>query len=210
MFSPAMQQIFALYVIWFFVVECSLQGRFLIQSNWVQYLILWVFKTCFNIVAYWLYAGTVEPQRPRGTRTTWEFGFVSALVHISQELLSHRGLGARGQRENCGLYRRVARRQLCERLDCATESASDITYHHWFRCCATLGKHAWQQYTYLIFVAEQQCVFYGVRQWAIGWFLSGQDGSYITRVRLLSMQGQGTPVWRWVEYLHRDPASRRR
>jgi hypothetical protein len=45
-----------------------------------------------------------------------------------QELLSHRGLGARTQRESCGLYRRVARRQLCERLDCATGNASDLTY----------------------------------------------------------------------------------
>jgi hypothetical protein len=47
----------------------------------------------------------------------------------TQELLSHRGLGARAQRESCGLYRRVARRQLCERLDCATGSASDVIYH---------------------------------------------------------------------------------
>jgi hypothetical protein len=28
-----------------------------------------------------------------------------------QELLRHRGLGARAQRESCGLYRRVAKRQ---------------------------------------------------------------------------------------------------
>jgi hypothetical protein len=37
-----------------------------------------------------------------------------------QELLSHRGLGARAQREIYGLDRRVARRQLCERLDYPT------------------------------------------------------------------------------------------
>jgi hypothetical protein len=44
-----------------------------------------------------------------------------------QELLSHRGLGA-CTRESCRLYQRVARRQLCERLDCATGSESDVTY----------------------------------------------------------------------------------
>jgi hypothetical protein len=45
-----------------------------------------------------------------------------------QELLSHRGLRARAQRESCRLYRRVARRELCERLDGATGSACDVTY----------------------------------------------------------------------------------
>jgi hypothetical protein len=44
-----------------------------------------------------------------------------------QELLSHRGLGAGAQRESCGLDRRVARRQLCERLDCATVSRGHVT-----------------------------------------------------------------------------------
>jgi hypothetical protein len=61
-----------------------------------------------------------------------------------QELLSHRGLWARAQCESCGLYGPVARRQLCERLDGATGSASDLTYPHSSRCCATLDKHAWQ------------------------------------------------------------------
>jgi hypothetical protein len=41
--------------------------------------------------------------------------------------LSHRGLGACVQRESCGLYRRVARRQLCERLHCATVSRGHLT-----------------------------------------------------------------------------------
>jgi hypothetical protein len=45
-----------------------------------------------------------------------------------QELLSHRGLGARAQRESCGYYRRIARRQVCERLDCATGSAGNVTH----------------------------------------------------------------------------------
>lgn len=57
-----------------------------------------------------------------------------------QGLLSHRGLGACAQRESCGLYQRVARQQLCERLDSATGSASDVTYPHSARHYATLGK----------------------------------------------------------------------
>jgi hypothetical protein len=58
-----------------------------------------------------------------------------------QELLSHRGLGARAQRESCGLYRRVARRQLCERLDSTTGSANDVTYPNSSHHYTTLGKH---------------------------------------------------------------------
>lgn len=55
--------------------------------------------------------------------------FVKILWRICsmQELLSHRGLGACSQHENCGLYWHVARRQLCEHLDCTTGSASDVT-----------------------------------------------------------------------------------
>jgi hypothetical protein len=43
------------------------------------------------------------------------------------ETVSHRGLGARAQWESCGLYRHVARRQLCECLDCATVSRGHMT-----------------------------------------------------------------------------------
>jgi hypothetical protein len=40
-------------------------------------------------------------------------------IYAMQELLGHRGLRAREQRESCGLDQRVARRQLCEHLDYA-------------------------------------------------------------------------------------------
>jgi hypothetical protein len=55
--------------------------------------------------------------------------------------------GTRNGRVN-GLYRRVARRQLCERLDCATVSWGHVTSAFPqvtspppARCRATLGKH---------------------------------------------------------------------
>jgi hypothetical protein len=49
------------------------------------------------------------------------------LICFMQELLSHKSLGARARGESCEFDRRVARRQLCERLDCATVSRGHVT-----------------------------------------------------------------------------------
>jgi hypothetical protein len=57
-------------------------------------------------------------------------------IYAKQELLSHRGLGARAQRESCGLDQRVARRQLCERLDYATVEQAV------FSACPMLTSHS--------------------------------------------------------------------
>jgi hypothetical protein len=113
-------------------------------------------------------------------------------------------LRARTQREICGLYRRIARQQLCERLDCATVSRGhvtsvfpQVTSHtpHRARCYATLGKHPFQTRLRCQATVRTRCVFC----WS--------DGEFIRETGIPKkayLCGGG------VEYLHRDPASRRR
>jgi hypothetical protein len=114
-----------------------------------------------------------------------------------QKVLSHRGLGARAQRESCGLDRRVARRQLCKRLDCAT--ASRGSHDLCVSACdvhtpATLGKHhptlGWHHAT------VKQAVF-SICPIEDLW----EKLEYIFHLY---------PCGGGVEYLHRDPANSRR
>jgi hypothetical protein len=57
----------------------------------------------------------------------YNFQFVLWRVYPMQEMLSHRNLETRKQQQNYGLNQRDARRQLCERLDCATVSKGHVT-----------------------------------------------------------------------------------
>jgi hypothetical protein len=69
----------------------------------------------------------------------WSFSYIYIMWRICslQELLSHRDLRARAQRESCGLYRRVARRQLrLHNRKCEWRHIPHSTRNY-----ATLGKH---------------------------------------------------------------------
>jgi hypothetical protein len=91
-----------------------------------EYILIVIFTIKFHYNPWGCYKHT-EGQYYMLHCVIFKYILVTIKIAYCILILSHRGLGICAQWESCGLYRRIARQQLCEHLDCTTVSTGHLT-----------------------------------------------------------------------------------